>query len=306
MAASIRTRGKTSTHLSHYVGSDRKILTSELPTVSDLLRYGILLKQLSKKDKIYIKKELAKDIMTALFDQWTKANSKFIYSVVIHEKRAEKLEENARKEKEENLVAAQFISGEDSDDSEKSESNVENKVQKENSEMTEVYNTQDIRSSALASMRNHTGLRETAEIATAAWIIAGFITDIDKHLIIDHNKVKRAQQKLIKEFKNKFKSEIKEHAISCLLFDGRKDDTKVMLDIVGSSKKFSGIVKEKHYLICSELGGKYLRHFVPGKATESKKPAEIIADNIVEWLKEKNIDDKLLTVPIQTLADMVV
>ncbi|ESN91906.1 hypothetical protein HELRODRAFT_181960 [Helobdella robusta] len=40
MAASIETRGKTSTHLSHYIGSGRQIITSELPTVRDLLRYA--------------------------------------------------------------------------------------------------------------------------------------------------------------------------------------------------------------------------------------------------------------------------
>ncbi|ESO01866.1 hypothetical protein HELRODRAFT_161044 [Helobdella robusta] len=44
----------------------------------------------------------------------------------------------------------------------------------------------------------------------------------------------------------------------------------------------------------SEPVGNYLWHFVPGKAAEFKKSAKIIPDNIVEWLKEKNIDDKLL------------
>jgi len=68
------------------VGTGRELLTSELPTARDLLRYGLLLRELSDKDKKnYTKKELSKDIMTALLAQWTKANSKFKYPVIIHE-----------------------------------------------------------------------------------------------------------------------------------------------------------------------------------------------------------------------------
>ena len=54
-----------------------------------------------------------------------------------------------------------------------------------------VYNTKDISNIALASMRHHTGLRETSEIATAAWINAGLITAEDTHLVIDHNKLRK-------------------------------------------------------------------------------------------------------------------
>ena len=50
----------------------------------------------------------------------------------------------------------------------------------------------DITNIAIASMRHHTGLRETAEIAIAARIDARLITKDNTLLIIDHNKVKRA------------------------------------------------------------------------------------------------------------------
>ena len=69
---------------------------------------------------------------------------------------------------------------------------------------TKKYNSMDIPNTALASMRHHTGLRETAEIATAALIDAGVVTDKDTRLVIDHNKVKRAQEKLAKEFDKEF------------------------------------------------------------------------------------------------------
>lgn len=57
-------------------------------------------------------------------------------------------------------------------------------------------NTKSITNIALASLRHHTGLRETAEISTAAWIDAGLITETDTTLVINHNKVKRAQDKM--------------------------------------------------------------------------------------------------------------
>lgn len=80
------------------------------------------------------------------------------------------------------------------------------------------YNTEDITNIALASLRHHTGLRETAEIATAAWIDAGLITQLDTVLVIDHNKVRRAQERIMKELEAKFAVELQENGISCIFF----------------------------------------------------------------------------------------
>ena len=93
---------------------------------------------------------------------------------------------------------------------------------------TKRYNSMDIPNTALASMRHHTGLRETAEIATAALIDAGVVTGEDTRLVIDHHKVKRAQEMLTKEFEKEFDKKIREDGVSCLFFDGRLDDTRVM------------------------------------------------------------------------------
>ena len=155
------------------------------------------------------------------------------------------------------------------------------------------YNRKDIPNIALASMRHHTGLRETAEIATAAWIDAGIITENDPSLVIDHNKVKRAQEKLAKELEKQFDENIRKNGISCLLFDGRKDSTKVMLEAEGSERQFPGLIKEEHYSVCKEPGGNYLFHFVPKEATETKKHAELLAEDIVGWLIEKKCDGTL-------------
>jgi len=155
------------------------------------------------------------------------------------------------------------------------------------------YNTDDISNIALASLRHHTGLRETAEIATAAWIDAGLITQWDTVLVIDHNKVRRAQERIMKELEAKFAVELQENGISCILFDGRRDETRVMVQAEENGKMYPGVVKEEHYTVCMEPGGKYLWHFVPGKATAQKRHAELIADTLVEWLKERGADKTL-------------
>ena len=183
---------------------------------------------------------------------------------------------------------------EDNEVPENIEVTVENIVENNNNVIEKrSRNKKDISNIALASIRHHTGLRETAEIATAAWIDGGLITEEDTHLVIDHNKVKRAQDKIMAELNEKFEEELKVKGISCIFFDGRRDDTKVMLEMEGTTRVFPGMVKEEHYSVCSEPGGKYLWHFTPEEATVKKKHAEIIADNLVEWLKERNIDGDL-------------
>ena len=70
----------------------------------------------------------------------------------------------------------------------------------------------------------------------------------------------------------KFEKDITENSINCLLFDGRREDTRVMLEMEGGSKSFPGLIKE-------EPGGSYLFQFVPEEAIDRKK---IIADHLVD------------------------
>lgn len=124
---------------------------------------------------------------------------------------------------------------------------------------------------ALASLRHRTGLGETAKIATAAWIDAGLITQLDTVLVIDHNKVRRAQERIMKELEAEFAVELQENGISCIFFDGRRDETTITVQAEENGKMYPGVVKEEHYTVCMEPGDKYLRHFVPRKATTQKQ-----------------------------------
>ena len=81
--APIKTRRQVSTHLHHLVGSGRELPVAELPTVRDLIRYGLHLRDTSDKNRRnYTNYNLVNDLTTGLLAQWCKANPKFSGSVV--------------------------------------------------------------------------------------------------------------------------------------------------------------------------------------------------------------------------------
>ncbi|XP_065671449.1 uncharacterized protein LOC136089407 [Hydra vulgaris] len=92
------------------------------------------------------------------------------------------------------------------------------------------------------------------------------------------------------ELKNKTLKYIGNGNINCILFDSRKDVTKVKVEVEGSSRFFPGSIKEEHYTTCMEPGGGFLFHFTPQKSSEEKKHAEIVADHLVEWMIQHGVD----------------
>ena len=50
-------------------------------------------------------------------------------------------------------------------------------------------------------------------------------------------------------------------------FDDRGDTTKVILKADNSDQQLPNIIKDKHYSVCIELGGRYLYHFIPEKGS---------------------------------------
>ena len=62
--------------MSNFVGTEMELLVSELPTVRDVLKYGIYLREQSLDDKRnYHVNTLVGDIYPSLIDQWSKANA---------------------------------------------------------------------------------------------------------------------------------------------------------------------------------------------------------------------------------------
>ena len=92
-------------------------------------------------------------------------------------------------------------------------------------------------------------------------IDGGLTTSEDVHLVIDYNKVKRAQEKLVSNLEEELDKRFREDGIICLLSDGRRNDPKVFMKVEDSEKLFIATVKEENYTCCSEPGGKYLRYF---------------------------------------------
>ena len=89
--AKAKTRHGSGSHLSEWVGTGKKMLTSEVPTVRSVLRQGILLKEeaLLEQDvkvNLYLVDELVKDLAPLVQEQWRKSNVKFCPPVTVSDK----------------------------------------------------------------------------------------------------------------------------------------------------------------------------------------------------------------------------
>ena len=62
-----------------------------------------------------------------------------------------------------------------------------------------------------------------------------------------------------------------------MLFDGRKNWTKVMEKDEETGRYYQGQVKMEHIVVTSEPGGEYLFHFVPEEAPKDEKAAKKVA-----------------------------
>ena len=81
--------------------------------------------------------------------------------------------------------------------------------------------------------------------------------------------------------------------VECIFFDGRKDLTKTMFKVDDSDQQYPGVIREEHYSVCMEPGGHYLFHFTPDEASKNVKAAEVIANHLITWMKEKGVDISL-------------
>ena len=79
-----KTRTETFSHLSNFLGRGKELHPSELPTLRDVLRYGLLLREECNIDgKNYPTSVLAKDIYHKVIEKWQHANSSFQSPVLV-------------------------------------------------------------------------------------------------------------------------------------------------------------------------------------------------------------------------------
>ena len=82
----------------------------------------------------------------------------------------------------------------------------------------------------------------------------------------------------------------------CVAFDGRQDDTNVLIEVDGTSHTYPGTVKEEHISVCSEPGSRYLFYFTPAAATKKEPHALQVAREIYRWLEERGLYGTLMAI----------
>ena len=82
-----KTRHASGSKMSDLLGPGKEFTLSELPTLREVLRYGIWLRLENTEDqRNYNKKEMAKDIVNKVLEQWARANNQFKNPVILSEK----------------------------------------------------------------------------------------------------------------------------------------------------------------------------------------------------------------------------
>jgi len=124
---------------------------------------------------------------------------------------------------------------------------------------------------------------------SSSWIAAGLVNEEDSHLLVDHKKVGRWKQKCMSSIKESFEVKLSDDGVSCIFFYSKIDVTK---KLVQDSCSHWIHCKEDHYSVCSEPGGSYLFHFSL-EPVQGKKPAEVAANHLFEWLDQKSCCDSI-------------
>ena len=137
--------------------------------------------------------------------------------------------------------------------------------------------------------------RGLAAITTSTLVDLGIVTKNDPHLIVDKSKVEREKERVIKQLVEEASEDLKVNKVDCILFDGKKDLTRVRFEVEGSDKIYHGMQREEHISVCS-AEGYYLTHFVPNDPTQGVSAAKAVSDQLLEYLKEFGLDKSLLAI----------
>ena len=81
---SVSTRQSSCSAMTDFVGKGKEFMPSELPTHRAVIQRGILLKeQTMMYRKHYTNRDIANDLSLLVLAQWSKANAKFVYPVIV-------------------------------------------------------------------------------------------------------------------------------------------------------------------------------------------------------------------------------
>ena len=83
-----------------------------------------------------------------------------------------------------------------------------------------------------AGMRFGCSSRGFANSTTCTLVDLGLVTKEDPHLIVDHHKIEREKELVIRELVREAEDIIRSSNIKCNYFDGMKDLSKVRLEVL--------------------------------------------------------------------------
>ncbi|GBM90611.1 hypothetical protein AVEN_239218-1 [Araneus ventricosus] len=100
--------------------------------------------------------------------------------------------------------------------------------------------------------------REAASIASAVLQNIEIIHEGETSYVVDRNKIRRQRKKLQNAFVKSAKSTVSWSLLTGLYFDGRKDNSKVL--IKKDTKYYPKTTKEEHYTLVNEPNFVYIGH----------------------------------------------
>ncbi len=118
---------------------------------------------------------------------------------------------------------------------------------------------------------------------SSAFKDVGLITDKDTSFVVDRSKIRREKEKCRVKLIESGNAIEQLNDPMCVYFDGRMDDTLVLVE--KGNKSYQSIKKEKHISVITEPGSEYLCHLVPtsksGKDTAYSIPNIVVLKKMV-------------------------
>ena len=138
--------------------------------------------------------------------------------------------------------------------------------------------------------------RAGAAVGTSVLQDLGLVTNDDRSLVIDHQKLRRERERCREEIRKKEQENF--NFVGGLYLDGRKDGTQTILK-GPNEKHYRSVQLEEHYTLVGEPGTYYLTHLTTENGT-----GRAIAEKAYKFLLENEMVDELKVVGTDGTASM--
>ena len=174
-------------------------------------------------------------------------------------------------------------------------------------------NTVDITGTAMTAIQYEASNRQVGALCSAYLgdlIRSGVLSPDMDYLAVDPLKVQRARERIMTQVREKGESLSQEDTINSIMFDSQLDPTKVKKFDEQTKKFYPRIETQDHYTMTDGLG-RYIHHFTKegkeineeeGQVSTQKeiKPAEKVANMMLEWMGNYGVDQTLLSVGVDS------